>query len=794
MNSWMEIVVRSLQNAGLVAFILDAFVKSLVILVVAAGVCLAWRRGAASARHLLWFLALVGCLFVPAVSRMLPVSPRPLWALQAHSGSGNEATLTFEFAPFPADAASFTEGPGVLTTDTASNPARRSAGQRLVTRFRVGWAASAVAVWLGGAMLILLWLASGCFRLTLIRRRAQTPADQGWQTLLGLLCEQLRIKRGVVLLQSAEQVMPVTWGWYRPVVLLPAGAESWSPQRRRVVLLHELAHVKRWDCLTQMIGRFASAVYWFNPLVWVAARQMCIERERACDDLVLNGGCKASDYASHLVEIAGAFRPVCQVAGIAIARSSRLEGRIEAIVDGSRARRGPPALPLILGSVAVFGLVAAVAAQQSENDSSKPWYDGRLRAFFSEKAAQARHLAAGQSVAREVWPYFEAGSRGDWKTATNLWVKMRQRAHQYEGTTPDESLNACWSPVLETDLAWEQFANWKEKYVLAYGNDIINSIPPGSIYFGGTDPGRGVITAMCKSQVQGDPFFTLTQNALADGTYLDYLRAMYGSKIYTPTAEDSKQCFEVYLADAQRRLQEHKLNPGEDVRMKDGKVSVSGQVSVMSINGLLTRVIFDHNTNREFYAEESFPLDWMYPHLSPNGLIMKINREPLPGLPEETVQQDHEYWSRYIEPMLGNWLSYDTSVAELVKFIEKVYVKHDLAGFQGDPAFVQDLWAQKAFSKLRSSIGGVYSWRITNAKTPEEKQRMTKEADFAFRQALALCPVSPEALYRYVSLLVSSNRAEDAILLAETTLKLDPKNVQVKGLLENLRSFKNKKQ
>jgi len=90
---------------------------------------------------------------------------------------------------------------------------------------------------------------------------------------------------------------------------------------------------------------------------------------------------------------------------------------------------------------------------------------------------------------------------------------------------------------------------------------VINSIPAGSIYFGGTDPGRGVPTAFCKSSIDGDPFFTLTQNALADGTYLEYLRAMYGGKIYTPTGEDSQRCFQEYMTGAMSRLHENKLKP-----------------------------------------------------------------------------------------------------------------------------------------------------------------------------------------------------------------------------------------
>src|SRR6266404_966321 len=238
------------------------------------------------------------------------------------------------------------------------------------------------------------------------------------------------------------------------------------------------------------------------------------------------GLCSLLVQPAHLVEIARSFRRVPQVAAIAMARSSHLEGRIAGIVDASLDRRAPHAWLLALCGTVVLGLVAAIAAQKPEPDipsfstapSAPPWFDERLRAFVAAKAAQA-HLLAEQAklpVAAEVWPYFEAGIRGDWHTATNLWVAMRRRAHQYEGTTPDETLDRVWSPILEIDLAWEQFANWQEKYVLAFGNDIIKSIPSGSIYFGGTDPGRGVITAMSESHAYGRPFFTITQNALAD--------------------------------------------------------------------------------------------------------------------------------------------------------------------------------------------------------------------------------------------------------------------------------------
>jgi tetratricopeptide (TPR) repeat protein len=271
-------------------------------------------------------------------------------------------------------------------------------------------------------------------------------------------------------------------------------------------------------------------------------------------------------------------------------------------------------------------------------------------------------------------------------------------------------------------------------------------------------------------------------------------------EIYTPTIEDSQDCFQEYLANAQKRLQHdmqfpnepRQIKPGEDVHIVDNKVQVSGQVAVMAINGLLTKVIFDHNPKNEFYVEESFPLDWMYPYLSPFGVIMKINRHQLPELSEDIVRHDHEFWSQYATRFTGDWLKYETPVKEICDWIEKVYLRRDFNGFTGDRKFIRDEDGQKAFSKLRSSIGGIYAWRINdpNNRDPQVRQRMIKEADFAFRQAFLFCPFSPEAVFRYVNLLLSLQRFDDALLVAQTCLKLDPFNSQVSDLIRNLQSWK----
>ena len=94
----------------------------------------------------------------------------------------------------------------------------------------------------------------------------------------------------------------------------------------------------------------------------------------------------------------------------------------------------------------------------------------------------------------------------------------------------------------------------------------------------------------------------------------------------------------------------------------------------MKINGLLAKIIFDKNPDHEFYVEESFPLDWMYPYLEPHGLIMKINRQPLSELSDDIVSQDHDYWTKYLTPMIGGWLNDDTPVSDVAAFAEKVHL------------------------------------------------------------------------------------------------------------------------
>src|SRR5262249_7034109 len=199
--------------------------------------------------------------------------------------------------------------------------------------------------------------------------------------------------------------------------------------------------------------------------------------------------CKASDYANHLVEIARAFRTP-PVPAIAMARSSQLSGRVEAIVDASRVRRLHPAT-LCVVLVMVGTLVFCASVWSASEKSLSQQHIDQLKAFSSAKLKQSQTLAAssGETISPEFQRFFDAATKGDWRTVTNMDQGARgfhARHPQYDhkpGVPMDIRLSTSyWSPVLEICLAYEHSANCDPKYTQLAVDELINSIPPGSIY------------------------------------------------------------------------------------------------------------------------------------------------------------------------------------------------------------------------------------------------------------------------------------------------------------------------
>ena len=349
---------------------LTLFVLKATLLLVA-GMLAAVALRSAAARHLVWLATLMSVLVLPGLLRLAPVRLEVLPArLAAPAEPPSTARLVDEgVAPGPSEA--MPAAPPRLTPGAASRPARGGFNWPPLPR-------ALATLWAGVALALLARLVLASRAARGIIRSARPLDDPPWTALLHDLADRLDLPEVPALVRSDRVDMPFACGVWRSTIVLPALAAQWPDERRQVVLLHELAHVRRRDLLGQQLGRVTCAVYWFHPLVWSAARRLRAESERACDDLVLSCGARASDYAGHLLDILAAGRGLGAPATVLpMARAKEFEGRLLAILDPGRPRRGPGRLQsvaMLAGLAAVFLSVAAVAppARPRSNAVSSP--------------------------------------------------------------------------------------------------------------------------------------------------------------------------------------------------------------------------------------------------------------------------------------------------------------------------------------------------------------------------------------------------------------------------------------
>jgi beta-lactamase regulating signal transducer with metallopeptidase domain len=351
--------------------VVDAVVKASVILGTTALAALVLRRASASARHLVWTLGLVSALGMPVLSLALPRWELPIVTVaapaQAESGSTLLAPQTGSQIVLPPKT--------MLSRGAVLPPEGGSHGGEIASRIRaISWTSLALLVWMAGAALVLARMIVGLVAVQWVARRTPAVTDASWLDEAQALAWMLEL-RTVRFLRGGAGTMPMAFGIFRPSVVMPMDADTWPAHRLRVVLLHELAHVKRRDCLTHLVAQLACAAYWFNPLAWMAARRLRVERERACDDLVLAAGTRGSDYADQLLDIArvmqaGRFSAVMAGASLAMAKRSQLEGRLMAILDPTVPRRGVTRARTAAATAAFALIIVPVASVQ-------PWAEER---------------------------------------------------------------------------------------------------------------------------------------------------------------------------------------------------------------------------------------------------------------------------------------------------------------------------------------------------------------------------------------------------------------------------------
>jgi len=328
-------------DSPLAQFLFDAAAKATVLLAVAMVATVLLRRSSAAVRHRIWCLTFAALVILPGLSAALP--EWRLAVLPYRSPLAPQAEGRSPLAP-QAEPAPPTATPSPIADELARHalPLAEQAGYVAPLRGEtslhlepptVRRRLNLATLWLAGAFIALSPLVVGLARTLLLRRQARAIDDGQWTKLLDELRQRLALARRVGLYETNAPLMPMTWGLFRPVVMLPRHAREWTDRLRRTVLLHELAHVKRCDVGCQLLGRAACAMYWFHPLAWYALRRLRIERELACDDCVVLAGERASDYAAELLQIARSYRTVPFAAAVAMAQRSNLKHRLSALFD-----------------------------------------------------------------------------------------------------------------------------------------------------------------------------------------------------------------------------------------------------------------------------------------------------------------------------------------------------------------------------------------------------------------------------------------------------------------------------
>jgi len=358
---------------SLMGLLLDSTIKISLILLLALAGCALLRRRSASVRHWLLSAAIACAAITPALTLVMPP-----WRLPIDIDTST-VTTPAEQVRAETHVSPLQQAHQTPMGRTSAATATSTAISRSTSLSTTSASAFVLrAIWLPGVAISLLLLIAGFARLAAIASRAQRVRDANWLDITNVIARRHGLRRQVVLLQSHHPALLATWGWLRPKVLLPAAAQDWTDHRIRIVLSHELAHVRRGDWPLQMLAEVLRSMYWFNPLLWIVCRRLRHESERACDDEVMGLGVEGAEYAEHVVDLARAFgahrRAAIAPPALAMARSSGLERRIRAMLDGHIDRQPITRRTRLamVGALATFTiLVAGISAANVQTSGAR---------------------------------------------------------------------------------------------------------------------------------------------------------------------------------------------------------------------------------------------------------------------------------------------------------------------------------------------------------------------------------------------------------------------------------------
>ncbi|HEY4216812.1 MAG TPA: M56 family metallopeptidase [Gemmatimonadaceae bacterium] len=313
-------ILTSASSAGILV------AKSSLLLALGWSAARLLRAASAATRYAVLLTAIVGVLLIPVLGHFSRVALRVLPADASSSVVRSSATTRTQSA----SSTSETTQPVVFRLGAPSTKYGSA------KRFTIG--EMIVMAWAAVAALLLLRLLLGAITVARIVRRGRTIDTPEWTGALSMAMQRVRVHARPRLVMSDEVDMAFAFEAIAPVIVVPGNAQEWSDECRRSVLLHELGHLRRRDLIGQVVAGVATAVYWFNPFMWAVVRRLRIERELACDEIVLSAGVQPSEYAQHLLDMVTSVGRRTPAIAMAMARPSDFEGRLVAILDSARCR------------------------------------------------------------------------------------------------------------------------------------------------------------------------------------------------------------------------------------------------------------------------------------------------------------------------------------------------------------------------------------------------------------------------------------------------------------------------
>lgn len=503
-----RITLPVLAFSGFLALpLLDAATKGTLVLLMAGLACLLLKRDSAATRHCVLSVAVLVLLFMPLLSyslpawRVLPNWMAPVSNLSAVTSTENfdpNLEKNFSDARFDTSVVRKTNGdmpqndarqsriadqtspldimvqpiksklessspalPSAASATPATPPIMNAWTLRLLQVLPLVWAVGVLGLWVR--------LARSVWQL----RRSERDCSDGSELLRAELTRAMAtigLKRPVRLLLDPNDSIPIVWGLFRPRLRLPAAAIHWPKDQLQSVLLHELAHLRRRDLVELVATQLACALYWYNPLAWLASWRLHVERERACDDLVLASGVKPSAYAEHLLHVTTnlSTSPWTQVCGLAMARKSSLEGRLRAVLSRKLNRRG---VTLALLSITMlFGAAFAIPVAMLGLANERPQaVEAQQEKIVEGPSVEPNDVEPQHEYSQTLFKKWKTRARTDGKIPGALIGQLAAKVDEYITQYPNDDATGKLIAVRDRFVADR---DWKPAEVAAMLDEI----------------------------------------------------------------------------------------------------------------------------------------------------------------------------------------------------------------------------------------------------------------------------------------------------------------------------------